>query len=59
MKKQKIFEALEEHIRTKADEKAGYPPNCNKVMLRKMGSVFQSRTQKEAIKRICLIMRMI
>tara|TARA_Y100000592_G_C5470061_1_gene318938 strand:+ start:1901 stop:2128 length:228 start_codon:yes stop_codon:yes gene_type:complete len=37
MKKQKIFEALEEHIRTKADEKAGYPPNCNEGYVEKDG----------------------
>ena len=37
IKKEKIFESLQSQFDTKADEKAGYPPNCNEGYVAKDG----------------------
>ena len=37
MKTNKYLKAVEEVLRSKADEKAGYPPNCNKGYVEKDG----------------------
>ena len=37
MRKNKYFEALSGNLQTQADEKAGYPPNCNKGYVEKDG----------------------
>ena len=37
MKRTDIFRALQDHLDTEADEKAGYPPNCNEGYVEKNG----------------------
>ena len=51
MKKQKIFEALHQHIQSKADEKAGYPPNCNEGYVEKDGKCVPAEKAKQNYKK--------
>ena len=37
MRKNKYFEALSENLQVQADDKAGYPPNCNEGYVAKDG----------------------
>ena len=37
MKQSDMFKALQDHLDTEADEKAGYPPNCNEGYVEKDG----------------------
>lgn len=48
MKINKYFRAVEEVLQTKADEKAGYPPNCNEGYVAKDGKCVPVETDTEA-----------
>lgn len=48
MKKSKYFEALSENLQSQADEKAGYPPNCNEGYVEKDGKCVPVETDTEA-----------
>jgi len=50
MKQQKIFEALQDHIDIQADEKAGYPPNCNEGYVEKDGKCVPAEKKSESKK---------
>ena len=49
MKKEKIFEALQEQM-TLAEEKAGYPPNCNDGYVAKDGKCVPVEKKSESKK---------
>ena len=52
MKKRDIFKALQKQLDTQSDEKAGYPPNCNRGYVEKDGKcvpvseIENSKTEK-------------
>ena len=48
MGKSKYFEALSENLHTQADEKAGYPPNCNEGYVAKDGKCVPVEKDAEA-----------
>ena len=50
MRQQKIFEALQDHIDIQADEKAGYPPNCNEGYVEKDGKCVPAEEKSESKK---------
>ena len=49
MKKEKIFEALQEQMNL-AEEKAGYPPNCNDGYVAKDGKCVPVEKKSESFK---------
>ena len=51
MRQQKIFEALQDHIDIQADEKAGYPPNCNEGYVEKDGKCVPVEMTKQGYKK--------
>ena len=50
MKKEKIFKALQEQIDLQAEEKAGYPPNCNEGYVAKDGKCVPVEKKSESKK---------
>ena len=50
MKQEKIFEAIQDHINMQADEKAGYPPNCNEGYVAKDGKCVPVEEKSESKK---------
>ena len=48
MKKNKYLEALSENLQSHADEKAGYPPNCNEGYVEKDGKCVPVENDTEA-----------
>ena len=50
MKQEKIFEAIQDHINMQADEKAGYPPNCNEGYVAKDGKCVPAEEKSESKK---------
>ena len=50
MRKNKYLEALSENLQTQADEKAGYPPNCNKGYVEKDGKCVPVKENTESFK---------
>jgi len=50
MKSNEIFEALQAQFDSQADEKAGYPPNCNKGYVEKDGKCVPAEENSESFK---------
>ena len=50
MRKNKYFKALSESLQSQADEKAGYPPNCNEGYVAKDGKCVPVEEDTEANK---------
>ena len=50
MKRDKFYKAVQEALETQADEKAGYPPNCNEGYAEKDGKCVPVEEKSDSFK---------